>query len=93
MVARSKGGTAPVLVPGGQPGSLIHSSNGFGSSSAVPGLTSRSSSGLAAVQGDGSSAPLLTVALAVVVLLAGAFLGARAWRKEADAPPSSASLE
>jgi hypothetical protein len=68
-----------MLVPGGQPGSLIHSENGFGSSSEVPGLNVKASAGLAAVQGDGSSAPSAAILLAVVVLGIGAVAGAGAW--------------
>lgn len=69
-----------MLVPGGQPDSLVHSSNGFGSSSRVPGAGSPASTGLGAVQHDASSAPLLAFLLAGVVLVLGAFLGIRAWR-------------
>ena len=76
-----------VLIPGGEPGSLIHSSNGFGSSSTVPGLTSRASDGLAAVQGDASSAPDLTILLAIMLLFVGAVIGAWAWRAQRE-PPS-----
>jgi hypothetical protein len=71
---------APVLIPGGQPGSLIHSDNGFGSSSLVPGLNASSGSGLAAVQGDAGSAPPLAALLAVVVLAIGLYAGVRARR-------------
>lgn len=66
----------PVLVPGGQPGSLVHSSNGFGSSSQVP----TANTGLGAVQSNASSAPLLAFLLAAVVLLLGGYVGVRAWR-------------
>jgi hypothetical protein len=81
-----------VLVPGGQPGSLIHSSNGFGSSSSVPSLNAPASAGLGAVQSNASSAPLLAILLAVVVLVLGGYVGARSWRsthKAAPPPPSS----
>jgi hypothetical protein len=77
--ARVAGGSA-VLVPGGQPGSLIHSGNGFGSSSRVPGLNGPTSPGLAAVSDGGSSAPTLALVLAAVVLLVGGFAGIRAAR-------------
>ena len=73
-------GTAPVLVPGGQPGSLVHSSNGFGSSSSVPGLNSQASAGLGAVQSDASSAPLLAILLSLVVIGIGVYAGTRARR-------------
>jgi hypothetical protein len=70
-----------VLVPGGQRGSLVASSNGFGSSPEVPGLNAASSGGFAAVQGNESDAPLLAIVLAVVVLGAGAYLGTRGRRR------------
>jgi hypothetical protein len=70
----------PVLVAGGQPGSLIHSANGFGSSSSVPGLNEPTSAGLAAVQGNAGSAPLLASLLSLILLAVGGFIGARAWR-------------
>jgi hypothetical protein len=73
-------GAAPILVPGGQPGSLIHSANGFGSASSVPGAGAPPSAGLGAVQGS-SSVPLVAILLAVVVLGAGGFVGVRAWRQ------------
>jgi hypothetical protein len=81
----------PVLVPGGEPGSLVHSENGFGSSSQVPGLNASSSAGLAAVQSNGSGAPLLAIVLAAVVLAAGAYLGTRGRRprRGRPGPPSS----
>jgi hypothetical protein len=75
-----RGTTTPILVPGGQPASLIHSSNGFGSSSKVPGAGSPASAGLGAVQSNASSAPLLAFLLAAVVLTLGGFAGVRAWR-------------
>lgn len=79
----SSGGRAAVLVPGGEPGSLIHSSNGFGSSSRVPGLNAPSGSGLDSVQGNAGSAPLLAILLAFVVVSVGAFAGVRASRHAA----------
>jgi hypothetical protein len=84
-------GTVPVLVPGGQPGSLVHSSNGFGSSSSVPGLNSTPSAGLGAVQSDASSAPTLAILLALVVLAIGAYAGTRARRAPRGTPPASTS--
>jgi hypothetical protein len=72
-----------VLVPGGQPGSLIHSANGFGSSSRIPSLDSPPSAGLGAVQSNASSAPLLAFLLAAVVLSLGGYVGVRAWRSAA----------
>lgn len=82
--------SVPVLVPGGQPGSLVHSANGFGSSSSVPGLDAPLSSGYGAVQSNASSAPLLAFLLALLVLSVGGFAGARAWRSQRK-PPSSAA--
>jgi hypothetical protein len=79
LVGHSSGSV--MLVPGGQPGSLIHSENGFGSSSDVPGLNAKASAGLAAVQGDGSSAPSAAIVLAIVVLAVGSVAGAGAWRR------------
>ena len=67
-------------MPGGQPGSLIHSSNGFGSSSDVPNLGTPASAGLGAVQSNASSAPLLAILLAAVVLFLGGYVGVRTWR-------------
>jgi hypothetical protein len=80
-----------VLVPGGEPGSLVHSENGFGSSSKVPGLNASSSAGLAAVQSNGSGAPVLAIVLGAVVLAAGAYLGTRGRRPRRGGPhpPSS----
>jgi hypothetical protein len=69
-----------VLVPGGQPGSLVHSSNGFGSSSSVPGLNAPASAGFRAVQSNASDAPMFAILLALGVIGLGAFVGARAWR-------------
>lgn len=69
---------SPVLVPGGQASSLIHSGNGFGSSSQVPGVQS-SSPGLGRLQ-NGSSSPLSASLLAVLVLFVGGFVGFRARR-------------
>jgi hypothetical protein len=78
-----------MLVPGGEPGSLVHSGNGFGSSSQIPGLTSTPSAGLASVQGDAGSAPALAIMLAIIVMAVGAYAGVRARRSSApQAPPS-----
>jgi hypothetical protein len=67
-------------VPGGQPGSLIHSANGFGSSSEVPGVNAPLSPGLVkAGQSGSSSGPPIAVILALVVLALGVYAGARAW--------------
>jgi hypothetical protein len=80
-VQASDSSQKPVLVPGGQPGSLVHSSNGFGSSSKIPGAGGNpASAGLGAVQSNASSAPLLAFLLAAVVLTLGGFVGLRAWR-------------
>jgi hypothetical protein len=73
-----------VLVPGGEPGSLIHSANGFGSSSAVPGLNAPASAGFRSVQANASDAPVLAIVLALVVIALGALVGLRAVR---SAPP------
>jgi len=86
----SSGKPVPILVPGGQPGSLVHSANGFGSSSRVPGFDAPLSSGFGAVQSNASSAPLLAFLLALLVLSVGGFAGARAWRSQRQ-PPSSAA--
>jgi hypothetical protein len=67
------------LVPGGQPGSLIHSANGFGSSSQVPGAGAPLPPGLAAADTNDSSGPPLAVVLALVVLALGVYAGARSW--------------
>ncbi|MHB8656855.1 MAG: hypothetical protein ACYC91_02720 [Solirubrobacteraceae bacterium] len=83
-------GAASVLIPGGQPGSLIHSANGFGSSSQVPGLNVAPSAGLGVVQNGASDAPLLAILVTVVVLVVGAFAGGRAWRVSGRATPPSA---
>lgn len=64
-----------MLVPGGQPGSLVHSANGFGSSSAVPGLSAPASPGVGAIQGDASHAPALALLLTVLLLGAGVLTG------------------
>ena len=69
-----------VLVPGGQPGSLIHSGNGFGSSSLVPGVNAPLAPGFQAVDSNASSAPTLAVVVACVVLALGAITGVGAWR-------------
>jgi hypothetical protein len=71
---------APVLVPGGQPGSLVNSSNGFGSSSRVPSLNAPAAAGLGSVQSNASSAPLLAILLAALVLALGGYIGVRSWR-------------
>jgi hypothetical protein len=73
-------GGSSVLVPGGQPGSLIHSSNGFGSSSKVPGLGAPASAGFRALGSSASNAPLLAILLALVVIALGVVAGGRAWR-------------
>lgn len=73
----ASGRTTKVLVPGGEPGSLVHSANGFGSSSQVPGLAQPSPAGLGAVQSNGGSAPTLAYALAGITLLAGLGIGSR----------------
>ncbi len=70
----------PVLVPGGQPGSLVNSSNGFGSSSGVPSLNAPAAAGLGSVQSNASSAPLLAILLAALVLALGGYIGIRSWR-------------
>ena len=85
LVARHNHDTAPVLVPGGQPGSLVNSSNGFGSSSSVPGVSASASTGLGSIQSNASSAPLLALLLAAVVLLLGGYAGLRAWRAASQA--------
>ena len=71
---------APVLVPGGQPGSLVNSSNGFGSSSRIPSLNAPAVAGLGSVQSNASSAPLLAILLAALVLALGGYIGIRSWR-------------
>jgi hypothetical protein len=85
------GSTAPVLVPGGEPGSLVHSSNGFGSSSAIPGVDAPPVSGLGAVQSNASQAPLLAIGLGILLLGVGGYIGRRAWRpsRRADSPPAA----
>jgi hypothetical protein len=87
------GSKAPVLVPGGQPGSLVHSANGFGSSSSVPSLARPASAGLGSVQNDASSAPLLAFLLAAVLVLLGGYIGVRSWtaaRRPGSGPGSLA---
>jgi hypothetical protein len=79
-VVAATGSNQPVLVPGGQPGSLVHSSNGFGSSSKIPSLNSPASAGLGSVQSNASSAPLLAMLLAAVMLALGGYVGMRTWR-------------
>jgi hypothetical protein len=86
----SSGKPIPVLVPGGQPGSLVHSANGFGSSSSVPGVDSPFSPGIGTVQNSGSSAPLVAIVLALVLLSLGGLAGARVWRGNRRAPSSPA---
>jgi hypothetical protein len=83
----SKG--TPVLVPGGQPGSLVNSANGFGSSSRVPGVNAPPAAGLGVVQSNASSAPLLAVLLAGLVLVLGGYIGIRSWRgpRRTQLPP------
>jgi hypothetical protein len=77
----------PVLIPGGEPGSLIHSSDGFGSSPVVPGLrTSGSEAAQYGSPGD-ASAPMLALALAGLVLAVGAFAGVRSVRGPRRQPP------
>lgn len=76
----NRAATPATLIPGGQPGSLVHSSNGFGSSSAVPGLNAPASAGYKAIAGSPSDAPVLAIVLSFVVILLGAFTGSRAWR-------------
>lgn len=85
----SSGGSSSVLVPGGQPGSLIHSSNGFGSSSKVPGLGAPASAGFRTL-GGASNAPILAVLLALVVIALGVVAGGRAWRlsRAGGSPPA-----
>jgi hypothetical protein len=70
----------PILVPGGTPGSLVHSANGFGSSSQVPGYNAPTSQGFGALQSGSGSGPLLAIVLSVLTLLVGMFFGAQAWR-------------
>jgi hypothetical protein len=78
----------------GQSGSLVHSGNGFGSSSSVPGLDSASGSPVGAVQSGASGPPL-----AILLLAVGVFVGAGAWRAAGHGrrkprltePPSSSS--
>lgn len=77
---RNRAATPATLIPGGQPGSLVHSSNGFGSSSAVPGLNAPAGAGYKAIAVSPSDAPVLAIVLSVVVILLGAFTGSRAWR-------------
>jgi hypothetical protein len=70
----------------------VHSDNGFGSSSLVPGLNAPASAGLAAASGgNGSSAPVLAILLAAIVLIIGVFLGVRAPGASLAEPPSNSS--
>jgi hypothetical protein len=71
---------ASLLVPGGQPGSLVQSANGFGSSSRVPGYNAPVSAGFRALGRNSSDAPLFAILLAIVVIVLGVFAGARSWR-------------
>lgn len=85
--------TSDVLIPGGQPGSLVHSGNGFGSSSQVPGYSAPASIGFRAVGTDASDAPVLAILLALLVVGLGVFAGARAWHVNRRASgPSLAPL-
>jgi hypothetical protein len=77
---RNAAGTSRDLVPGGQPGSLIHSANGFGSSSEVPGVNAPLAPGFSNASSGTSSGPPIAVILALVVLALGVYVGARAWR-------------
>jgi hypothetical protein len=87
-VVAATGSNQPVLVPGGQPGSLVHSANGFGSSSKIPSLNSPASAGLGSVQNNASSAPLLAILLAGVMLVLGGYVGVRTWRSPKRRPAS-----
>lgn len=78
--ASSANGNPQDLVPGGQPGSLVHSANGFGSSSEVPGAGAPLPPGLANAAAGTSSGPPIAVILALVVLGLGVYAGGRAWR-------------
>jgi hypothetical protein len=71
---------APVLIPGGQPGSLVNSANGFGSSPGIPSLNAPAAAGLGSVQSNASSAPVLAILLAALVLVLGGYIGIRSWR-------------
>lgn len=77
---RTAAGGEPILVPGGTPGSLVHSANGFGSSSQVPDYDAPTSQGLGALQSGSGSGPLLAIVLSALALLVGVFFGAQAWR-------------
>jgi hypothetical protein len=61
------------------PGSLVHSENGFGSSSVVPG-TADGVRSAAKLSSGGGGAPTGTFALIAVVLLVGAYAGVMASR-------------
>jgi hypothetical protein len=89
--ARRGAAALPILVPGGQPGSLIHSADGFGASPQVPGLNAPASAGLASVQGGAGSAPVLAILLAAVVMGIGAYAGLRARRGPATQRSASQS--
>lgn len=69
-----------LLIPGGQAGSLIHSANGFGSSSGVPGVDAALPPGLRAAEAGATPIPLLAILAAIVVLLVGGYAG---WRSSA----------
>lgn len=71
---------ASLLVPGGQPGSLVQSANGFGSSSQVPGYNAPVSAGFRTLGRNSSDAPLFAILLAIVVIVLGVLAGARSWR-------------
>jgi hypothetical protein len=49
----------------------------------VPGLNAPPAPGLRTVDGSASSAPLLAILLATVVLVLGGYAGSRAWRTAA----------
>ncbi len=74
----ANGGAA--LVPGGEAGSLVHSENGFGSSTVVPGAAGGGDGAPATVPGNSSSAPTRAFVLAAVVLLIGCYAGFAAAR-------------
>ena len=77
----------PLLVPGGQPGSLSHSVNGFGASPSVPGLDAPPGPGLGAVEGEADSAPLLSILLAAIVIAIGLASGIGARRASGRSSP------
>jgi hypothetical protein len=59
----------------------------------VPGLGSHTQAGLGAVQADASSAPLLTILLALVVLAVGGYIGVRSWRSPRRAAGAGAPAD